>query len=981
MKMKLIKRILSAFLITVLLFTTVLNISLVSSAETLAEMVVSPNEPVKFEYLTGDDYGDKLEQYNKAGYTAADIEERIVVSAEDFAFADTTPKFISYSNKDNVFLWNSSVETFSLSVNVVKTGLYTFGFEYFAETIASANITRTIKVDGELPFEQANSIILPRMWLADGEPVKNSAGDEVRPLMKQLEVWQDRELYDGEGECAEPFQIYLTAGVHTFEFEYLSMDAYIASFFLDKYETVKKYDETLKEWKAKGYKNAEKSIIFEAEDSIEYSNQSTYRMDSDGDPLCSPISRGYTVMNIVGASGGRKCGSAITLKFTAKQSGLYKLAFRVRQNYRDGLPSYKKIEIDNKVPFEEFKSYCFYNNDNWRTEVLGDDKNDPYLVYLQEGEHTITITSLLGSFKPMTEIFYEDAQELSNLLLEIRKITGTDPDYNYDYQLEKQIPSLLDTFDKLKKNMRDLMKMIEEAAKQDTAKYNEIKNMIEQIEAMEGDIFKLPRKLKELDTIVSQYSSWILQFAEAPLDIDYIMITAPDEEVKDKHSNFFQVFYSTMINFILSFTKDYDNISNLGVDSSNKTIEVWVSRGTAWGNAIKNLIDGSFTPEYNVNVKMNIVPAGQLNAGSVNTLMLAIASGTAPDVCLGVATASVGEFAMRDVLVDLSKLDGFKELKDTTYAENYTTNTYKDKVYGIPETINFSTLIYRKDIFSDLGIAIPNTWSDVYNNTIPMLLQNNMEFYLPLNEGWGIYQTFLYQHGGDVYNEDLTASAFDTHEAYNAFVEVTELVTKYGIPTSANFFNRFKSGEMPIGWGDMTLYMQIATAAPEIAGRWGIARIPGRVTEDGSVNYTRAGGSETSVVVINNKDLLLDESWEFVKWWMSTEIQLEFGYTIEAEMGTASRWNSANKEAFFGMAWDKDDLVVIKDSLSERRAMPIVLGGYYTSRYLNTAYNKTAISNENAREQLEVAVDAINAELERRRKNQRNNLELDLVIK
>lgn len=967
MKMKLYKRVISTFLIIVLLFTTVLNITLVSSAETLAEMVVSPNEPVKFEYLTGDDYTDKLEQYSEAGYTAADIDERIYVSAKDFTFAGTTPEYISFSDKDNVFLWNSNIETFSLRVNVAKTGLYIFGFEYFAETTASANITRTVKVDGELPFEQANSIIMPRMWLADGEPVKNAAGDEVRPMMKQLEVWQDRELYDGEGEVAEPFQVYLTAGVHTFEFEYLSMDAYIASFFLDTYEDAKSYDEILKEWKSKGYKNAKDSITFEAEDSIDYSNQSTYRMDSDGDPLCSPISRGYTVMNIVGAGGGKKCGNAITLKFTAKTSGLYKLAFRVRQNYRDGLPSYKKIEIDNQVPFEEFKNYCFYNNDNWRTEVLGNEEGDPYLVYLEKGEHTITITSMLGDFKPMTEIFYNDAQKLSDLLLEIRKITGTDPDYNYDYQLEKQIPSLLDTFDELKKNMSDLMEMIEDAAKQDTAKYNEIKNMIEQIEVMEKDIFKLPRKLKELDTIVSQYSSWILQFAEAPLDIDYITACAPDEEVNSKKSNFFQIFYSTMVNFILSFTKDYDNISNLGVDANNKTIEVWVSRGTAWGNAIKNLIDGSFTPKYGVNVKMNIVPAGQLNAGSVNTLMLAIASGTAPDVCLGVATASVGEFAMRDVLVDLSKLDGFEELKNTTYSENYTTNSYKGKVYGIPETINFATLIYRKDIFSDLGIALPNTWDDVYNNTIPMLLQNNMEFYLPLNEGWGLYQTFLYQHGGDVYNKDLTASAFDTPEAYNAFVEVTELVTKYGMPTSASFFNRFRSGEMPIGWGDMTLYMQIATAAPEISGRWGIARVPGRVTEDGSVNYTRAGGSETSVVVINNKDLLLDESWSFVKWWMSTEIQLEFGYTIEAEMGTASRWNSANKEAFFGMAWDKDDLVVIKDSLSERRAMPIVLGGYYTSRYLNTAYNKTAISNENAREQLEVAVDAINAELERRR--------------
>jgi len=967
MYMKYSKRIIGFILTITLIMTTVLNCSVISSAETLADMVVSPGEPVKFQYMSGEDYEDVLAKYYKSGYKAAEISDRIVVPAKEFSFVGTTPKFVDFNNKKNVFLWDEEVNICTITVNVPITGLYTFGFEYYAETKASADITRTLKIDGKLPFEQANNIVLPRMWKANGEPVKNAAGDEVRPLMKQLEVWQDKEIYDSEGEVAEPLQIYLTKGNHKFEFEFLSMNAYIASFFLDKYESVKSYKDVKTEWDKKGYKNSNESLRIEAEDSIAFSTHSTYRMASDGDPLCEPISRGYTVMNIVGASGGKSAGSAISFNFTAKKSGFYKLAFRVKQNYRDGLPSYKKIEIDGRVPFAEFEEYCFYNSNYWRTEVLSNEKDEPYLVYLEEGEHILTVTSMLGKYKPMTEIFYDDAQKLSDLLLEIRKITGADPDYNYDYHLAKNIPHLVSTLDELKENMGLLMEMIEDAAKQDTAKYNELKNMIKQIDNIKKDIFKLPRKLSELDTMVSQYSTWINQFSEAPLDIDYIKVCAPKEKIQSKHSNFFQIFYSTAINFILSFSKDYDNISNLGMDENNKTIEVWVSRGTAWGEAIKSLIDSGFTPKYGVNVRMNIVPAGQLNAGSVNTLMLSIASGTAPDVCLGVATGSVGEFAMRDVLVDLSKLDGFDELKKTTYAENYVPNTYKDKVYGIPETMNFSVMLYRKDILSDLGLSIPKTWNDIYNNTIPILLQNNMEVYLPLNEGWGLYQTMLFQHGGDVYNKELTRSGFDTPEAYSAFVELCELVTKYGIPTAANFFNRFRSGEMPIGFGDMTTYMQLATAAPEIAGRWGITGIPGKLMEDGSIDFTRSGGSETSAVILDNKDLQLKESWDFLKWWMSTEIQLDFGYTIEAEMGTASRWNSANSEAFYGMAWNKEDISIIKENFENIKAIPIVLGGYYTSRYLNTAYNKTAISNQDARASLEDAVDAINEELERRR--------------
>ena len=110
-----------------------------------------------------------------------------------------------------------------------------------------------------------------------------------------------------------------------------------------------------------------------------------------------------------------------------------------------------------------------------------------------------------------------------------------------------------------------------------------------------------------------------------------------------------------------------------------------------------------------------------------------------------------------------------------------------------------------------------------------------------------------------------------------------------------------------------------------------------------------------------------DASWKFIQWWMSESAQLKFGYAIEAQMGTAARWNSANTNAFFGMAWDIDDKEVIRESFAQIDDIPVVMGGYYTSRYINNAYNQAAISNKDMREALEKANKSINAELERRR--------------
>ena len=120
-----------------------------------------------------------------------------------------------------------------------------------------------------------------------------------------------------------------------------------------------------------------------------------------------------------------------------------------------------------------------------------------------------------------------------------------------------------------------------------------------------------------------------------------------------------------MQQFLVSFSKDYDNVGGvLGEDVVvTDTIEVWIARGTEWAEVIKEMADESFTPESGIAIKVNVLPASQLNAGQVNALMLSITSGKAPDVALGVDVTSPVEFAIRDQAYDLSQFEGFEEVK------------------------------------------------------------------------------------------------------------------------------------------------------------------------------------------------------------------------------------------------------------------------------------------------------------------------------
>lgn len=935
------------------------------SAETLSEMYSDNSEPVSFNAAVEGDYKQKLSEYENAGYTPANISEKISVGSEQFRFDGVaSPEYKDIADT-RFFLWNSDIKSISFNVGVPVSGLYTFGFVYSADTVASADIIRTMSVDGAVPYEECATLYLPRKW-KNGEVGVDNLGDEVNPLMIQQEDVQDGVIFDSEGRYAEPLQIYLEQGNHTFSFGFNSMDVYVSSFFLDSYNTVPAYETVSKEYG--GYSSYHgQPVVFETEDSVAYTNSSTLNMDSDGDPLCSPLSRGTVKMNVIGGSSNQKPGTAATFSFSVKESGLYKLAFRVKQNYRDGLPTYRRIEVDGSVPFKEFSEYKFINKSNWRTEVLSSEKGEPYLLYLESGTHTLTLTALQGEYYDLNKILRADAQRLSDLLLQIRKITGNEPDYNYDYRLDTQIPDMLGIFAELEDNMKLMMSMISKISGQTTAKYNELKNMIDQLEKLSKNVFKIPRKLDDLNTIVTQYSSWISQFELSPLMLDYFELYSPEEKVKSRSSNFFQNAYSTCVNFVYSFKKDYNSVSSYSGDNGANTIDVWVARGNDWGKLTKRFIDSEFTPSTGVSVNMNVVPAGQLNAGSTNTLMLSIASGSAPDVCLGVDSSSIGEFAMRDVLVPLNELEGFDTATADIYDKLFIKNTYNGKIYGIPETMNFMVMIYRKDIFSDLKLSVPETWDDVCKKTLPVLLRNNMEFYLPLSAGYSMYPTLLYQLGGKLYNDDLTESMLTSAVSYNAFSDLCNFVKVYGFATNASFFNRFRSGEMPAGIADMTTYMQFATAAPELTGRWGIATIPGYRQQDGSINRTHLSAAGTSVMMIDNGSGKGDKSWEFIKWWMSESVQLKFGYAIEAQMGTAARWNSANTNAFFGMAWNVDDREIIKESFSQIDDIPVVMGGYYTSRYINNAYNQAAISNKDMREALEKANKSINAELERRR--------------
>ena len=374
-------------------------------------------------------------------------------------------------------------------------------------------------------------------------------------------------------------------------------------------------------------------------------------------------------------------------------------------------------------------------------------------------------------------------------------------------------------------------------------------------------------------------------------------------------------------------------------------------------------------------VNVNVIPSGQLSTGSVNMLMLSVTSGDAPDVALSVDYNLPSEFAFRGAAVDLTQFEGYEELAAQYYDTMFEPYRFEGGVYAFPETMDFTCMIYRTDIMGDLGLKIPETWDELLETVLPTLYENSMTFAFPVDTtvsttspgAYRGYTMLLLQKGGSYYSNDLRFSALDSAVAYDAFKMWTSLYTNYDVDEQSNFFTRMRTGTQPIGIGNYATYLQLLTSAPELYGRWAIAPVPGTVQEDGSVNNIVGTISSTSCMILEQSDKQ-QEAWQFLQWWLSEETQVSYGRQLEALLGTGSRWNTANREAFYSLPWKKADEEVIQASLETAVEQPIVPGGYFTGRHIINAWNRVCINNDNVRDALEKAVKDIDREIATKRK-------------
>ncbi|MFY9306321.1 MAG: extracellular solute-binding protein [Bacillota bacterium] len=942
-------------------------------------------------------------QYISRHSTAARPALEVVIPLADYVSSDMRVEVLQdFEGMQGESLWTDEYGYVEWEIDVPQAGLYNIEITYYPVEGHGSDIQRQIEINGEIPFFGARHLSFPRVWKDAGEIRVDNRGNHIRAALAEEPMWQTAMLKDHMGYYMEPYLFYFEQGINRIRLVSQKEPVVLGQIRLLQAERPPTYAEISSLYDERGYRPAQDFFLkIQAEDAKYKSEQTLYPVHDKGDPSLEPYHPVEIRLNSIGGYSWQRPGQWISWEFEVPEDGLYMIALKSKQNLRRGTYSNRRLYIDGKVPFQEVDAVRFKFTTMYDMKVLGmEEIGEPFLFYLTKGKHELKLEVVLGDLADILRRTEESLYEINRMYRSILAVTSAAPDPMRDYRLDKRVPKVIENLKIQSDVIYGLSRELVEYTGQRGDHIAVLDRLAWQLNNMAERPDTIPRRLSEYRDNIGALGTWILQTSEQPLQLDYIVVASPDSQLPRATPTVWELVLHEIKAYFGSYVFDYEQVGNVYDPSDpefggRKPLTVWISSGRDQAQQLKTMIEDAFTPFTGIPVNLELVNMG--------VLLPATLAGRGPDVALGVATSDPINLALRGAVVDLTQFDDFDEVRERFMESALVPFTFRDSVYALPEQQHFPVMFYRKDIFQELGLEVPQTWDDVIK-LIPELQKQYMDFGLPVSDerlrrsfnahdigmatagagslavhrGALTFMIFLYQRGGELYLPDGVASALNSEEAVDAFRLWTNLYELYKLPLQYDAANRFRIGEMPILIDNYGLYNTLSVFAPEIKGRWEFTLVPGTRREDGTIDRTVPASTELGgagcIILSHTEDK--QAAWEFLKWWTSTETQVRYGKELESLMGPAARYATANVEALRSLPWTVEELRKLDEQWQYVKGVPEVPGGYMTGRHLDNAFRKVVYQKREARKTLLDYVRVMNEELEIKR--QEFGLETDV---
>lgn len=896
---------------------------------------------------------------------------------------DTTTKAVTNYNSTMTELnYNDKAE---YTVKVDKEGLYYLNLDYISIGESLSDYTVKLAVNGKQQYSEMNTIALPIIWADEdtktyvGSDKKksfplDSYGDEIAPSQNRVQEWTNTYLYNNTYVSSSPLSFYLKKGVNKITIENVSSGGLAVGKL--QVEAGKDNTKSYKEY-ASEHSNAE--LVKDSDDALQVDAVYYTKKNSSDAVYGSETKSSLTRFNIdkekLNTLQWNAAGIEVTYTINVKKAGNYNLTFHY-DNGKKEFDSFETIKIDGEVPFSELYNYAFAPvSSGYANETLSDKDGNAYSIYLTEGKHTISIKQ---ENQPVMEAYRYALllqQHITDFELEITKITGSDVDTERNWKMTKYIPEIPEYLKAYKTVIQHIRYILQDYSPNGNS--SAVLTYLDEAEQFIKDMQKYPDEIAlhtadltgANNSILVSLSNFTTEVTANEFTLDRIYVTADKGQIEKPNPSAGSSMWTSIRTLVNTFTSDK---YATGASQDSKTLTIWVNRAITHVDLLQKMVDTEFVPYYkektgkDIKVKVSTMP-------DVAKLTLAIAAKETPDVALGLMSYVPFDLSSRGALYDLTKFDDFWTVARRFPTGSFVSYVYNEGMYAIPETTDFNAIVYRTDIFNNLGLKVPSTWNELID-ILPTLQRYGMNFYHNIALGTTGYKWFyqtspmILQNGGELYTQDengLVTTGIDSKKSVKGLSLLGNLFTKYSLETSVQtFFNSFRYSTDPIGIIGMEDYTLINNGAKELQGKWAIAPYLGTEQEDGSIDRTFvANGTGGAIFKTSNKK---DESWEFLKWWTSKKVQTEYTYTLRSSYGKTFFWLSANKAALQNNPMDEADKKVITEQLDYVTDVTRTPGQYLLERTISNIWTTMVFDGTAGQVAVDEAKNDINKEIVRK---------------
>lgn len=318
-----------------------------------------------------------------------------------------------------------------------------------------------------------------------------------------------------------------------------------------------------------------------------------------------------------------------------------------------------------------------------------------------------------------------------------------------------------------------------------------------------------------------------------------------------------------------------------------------------------------------------------------------IAGGVSPDIgTMGLSWST--EFGFLGAMVDLAKEfpEDVKIIKGKNFPGLWNSVEYKGRAYGIPFDLSVQIMFYRSDIIA----KPPLTWQELESQLLELKAKGKGMLFDWGSMSWIGYSPFLWQAGGDFYNQEGTKSTLDSEAATEGLKFFSRLYKDLGVPkTQIPLEQGMRIGDFPLAISGNWKVDSLRLSAPEIKGKWSIALLPAGPT---GKRTAFLGGR---IMGIFSKSKHKQEAWEFIKYLFEPQIQVRL---YEAARQAQDSYLPSNINTWDILPMEKAFKQVLKSQAEDAQGPPSVLGWDESTRFIEEAIQKVVLQGKDAREEL-----------------------------